>query len=788
GELLRAEARDCLEQMHRTLNDLAREPERRELLEDVRRPAHTLKGSAATAGFKEVGVLAHRFEDLLEIEAFRIGSLDAERLRLFLEVADGLEDLLTMDRNAGRTPETEALLERIQAAQRPPLGGGSGGTPALAVEVFDRPGRAAAPSVPPSGGPPATQVPPQTAPGVAREADPVEAERFLRIPASSVEEVLRVAGESLVHRASFEGHFASLREVEDELTASLARLERLSRRLQTEYEARALMETPASRARGIGVSEFDVLEMDRYTEIHLIGRELAETVADVGAVASTLSQTVGGLGGFHGRLGRLLGEVEERLGRLRMVPFASLQGRLFRTVRAAEREARVKADLSVEAAGVEVDKNVLDELAEPLLHVLRNAVDHGIEPPAERRAAGKSERGAIRITASYQGAQIEVEIEDDGRGLDLEALRAKAVERGLLTREQGEALSDHETAQLAFLPRVSTAGEVSQLSGRGVGLEVMRTVVDRLRGSLVLESTPGKGTRLTLRLPMTLASVRALFVRARGEVFALPQTAVQQILRVAKEDLVTGDGGPVLPLGGEGVPVLDLGAHLSLPAVEEAPWPRPALVVQADGERRVVLVDALGGSREAVVKTLGPLLRNLRRFIGATLTGDGKVILLLDPTALLRGEGTRPALLTEAAQAPSEAIRVLVVDDSLTVRRILTRLIEARGWQAASARDGLEALEMLQGGLDPSAVLLDIEMPRMDGYELTALLRADPSLASVPIVMLTSRAGQKHRDKAADLGVDAYLVKPYDEETLVRTVREVARIRGAATTGGGSHG
>ena len=827
-EILREEARDYLEDINRHLRQLVRQPERRDLLEDIRRPTHTLKGSAATVGFEELSYLAHRFEDLVEAEAQGTGAISETRLRLLLDVAEALDDLLRRPPEASRSPEIAQLLTQIEDAM------GTGDVAATEEDAFssavtqelsvpqdavdaDRPQPAPAPpesdtarDLPdeiaaqgpgerPSEEPEPTAVSgdevgeissaPTTVsqgkepvspagsdrrPSPTSEDAPTRSERLLRIPAAKLSDAVRVAGELLLHRSSFDRSFSELSRVAGELGIALSRLSRLSSRLETEYEARALLgaESPNPTARD---AEFDSLEFDRYSELHLISRQLAETASDIGAVQTGLSQTVGTFDVVGSRLGRLVSELGDRLSGLQRVPMTDLQSRLFRTIRAAEKAAGRKVDLVVDVAGVDLDKNVLDELSEPLLHALRNAVDHGIEPPADRLAAGKAERGTVRVTARYLGNHVEITISDDGRGLDLEGLRRTAIQNGLLTPEEAQRLPDDQVAQLAFSPRVSTAKEVSQLSGRGVGLEVLKAAAERLRGRAMLESTPGSGTQVHLQIPMTLAAMRALFVNTNGQGLAIPQAAVEEILRLESDAVESIGEDRIARLGEEVLPIVDLGTHLGLPADEPESWPKLTLVTRTGAGKVALLVDSLGGSRDVVVKPLGPLLTGLEGFIGATLDADGSVVLFLDPAHLTRDRAAPSALPETLAEAePSQEVQVLVVDDSLSVRRVLKRLIASRGWSGEVARDGQEALELIQSGYQPNVILLDIEMPRMDGYELTSVLRADPRHADLPIVMLTSRAGAKHRAKAAEVGANGYLVKPYDEETLVQTIRQVA--------------
>jgi chemosensory pili system protein ChpA (sensor histidine kinase/response regulator) len=531
---------------------------------------------------------------------------------------------------------------------------------------------------------------------------------------------------------------------------------------------------------------FDALEFDRYTELHVLSMELAESASDLSAVSAEVATSLGDFDGDLTRLGRLSSDLQNRLMRLRMVPLSQLSSRLHRAVRAtAEQEGKL-VELAVEGETVELDKTVLEALADPLLHLLRNAVAHGIEPAALRRAVGKSERGRIHVQASQEGTQVTVRVSDDGVGMDAQALGAAAVASGHLAAAEAAALSYDQAIELAFLPGLSTAGALSEVSGRGVGLDVVRAGAQRANGTVSVRSTPGHGTTFAIRLPMTLSVARVLMVRAGGESFAVPLSAVAQILRVERTAIERIDGSPVLSLDGRSYPYLHLGDRLRLTPGAEASSPQMPVLILALGDRRAALaVDQVGQAREVVAKSLGPLLRRVSGISGATLTGDGEVVLIVNPGELVGEEGDESsAVAAWPAGAPSasagaeasRALQVLVVDDSLSVRRVLANLLRGVGWNPVPARDGLEALELLEGADQaPDAILLDIEMPRMDGYELTARLRGMPEFAAVPIVILTSRAGEKHRRRAFELGATDYLVKPYEDATLVATVRRVTR-------------
>jgi chemosensory pili system protein ChpA (sensor histidine kinase/response regulator) len=461
-----------------------------------------------------------------------------------------------------------------------------------------------------------------------------------------------------------------------------------------------------------------------------------------------------------------------------MVPLAQLASRLQRAVRVTAAQQGKRAALVLAGGRVELDKTVLEEMADPLLHLLRNAVDHGIEPGALRRAAGKPEQGTVRLSAAHEGTQVVLRVADDGAGVQPERVRAAAVAAGYLTEEEAAGLADAELHPLLFAPGLTTAGAVSQVSGRGVGLDVVKATVQRLKGSVAIASTPGRGTEVTVRLPTTLAITRVLMVAAAGQTFAVPLAAVAQIFRLDRGEIERLGSEPVVRLEGRVYPLVHLARALALPEAAEGPPARvPVLVLDLGGRRHALAVERLVEAREVVVKPLGSLLARVRGVSGATLTGDGGVVLILDPEEVVGGgEAAASALPARVARRLARrALDVLIVDDSLSVRRVLGNLVRGAGWNPIAARDGVEALEILQRSARlPDAILLDIEMPRMDGYELAATLKSQRDLAGIPIVVVTSRAGDKHRAKALELGVAEYLVKPYPDAVLLDAVRRLA--------------
>jgi chemosensory pili system protein ChpA (sensor histidine kinase/response regulator) len=453
---------------------------------------------------------------------------------------------------------------------------------------------------------------------------------------------------------------------------------------------------------------------------------------------------------------------------------------LHRTVRNVAESLGKDVELLVEGENTELDKTVLEAMADPLLHLLRNAVDHGVETPEVRRGRGKPERGTIRLRAFHEGSQVIVQVGDDGAGIDAEAVRATAVERGFVSAADAARMPAEELQALVFLPGFSTAREVSEVSGRGVGLDIVKAHVQRLKGTLTLEALPGQGTTLTMRLPMTLAVTRALLVKAHHETFALPLDSIRQILRLEDDATEQVGNETVLRVGSEVYPLVALGKVLGLrqPADERVER-RPVVVVHTGTRPVALVVDHLLGGREIVIKNLGTHLRRVVGITGATLMGDGSVVLILNPAEMLSQPARPRRPLTTMFSGTGdfqEALSVMVVDDSPSVRRVVSNLMRNAGWKAILAKDGVDALEQLQQTAEPpDLLLLDVEMPRMDGYDLLTALKAQDPLRDLPVVMITSRAGDKHRRKAFELGASAYLVKPYQDEALLDLIRQLTR-------------
>ncbi len=458
--------------------------------------------------------------------------------------------------------------------------------------------------------------------------------------------------------------------------------------------------------------------------------------------------------------------------RTRMLPFDSLVPRLRRVIRQAAGETGKQAQLKLDGAQGELDRNVLERMTAPLEHMLRNAIAHGLETPEERRAAGKPEEGSIRVAVRREGSEVVLRISDDGAGLNRAAIRARGIDRGLIHADA--VLTDVELDRLIMQPGFSTAETVSRLAGRGVGMDVVASEVRQLGGTIDIASRPGEGTVFTLHLPQTLAVTQAVFVKIGETEYAVPIASVRGVGRIAREDMAKPDAG--YRYGGEDYALHDLGTLVGIaPARAEGHLQMPLLLVGSGELRAAVAIDQVVGSREIVVKTGGPQLASVPGIFGATIMGDGRVVVILDIAPLVRRQSTASPADGEGMQTAGEQRRVplvMVVDDSVTMRKVTGRVLERHSFEVATAKDGLDALERM-ADIVPDLMLLDIEMPRMDGYELATAMKADPRLRNVPIVMITSRTGDKHRQRAFEIGVERYLGKPYQEVELMRNVFEL---------------
>jgi len=654
-------------------------------------------------------------------------------------------------------PEPRSIVTR--SAARDPVSAG------LSRDVKDEP--ADAPLLPPGAVPPGRE---PTAPSDRPE--------LARVDAELLDQLLNNSGEASIARARLEQQIGSIDFNVGELSRTVTRLKEQLRKLELETEAQILHRYEEEKGQR---GDFDPLELDRYSSIQQFSRALAETANDVGSIQQLLETLTKDTQNLLTQQARTITELQNGLMRTRMVPFQRHVQRLARIVRQAATDTHKKADLNIEGASGELDRQVLERMMPPFEHMLRNAVAHGIETPEVRKKAGKNESGTITIALHREGSEVVVEVSDDGGGMNLKAIRDKGISLGLVRADQ--QLSDEDIIQLILEPGFSTAGSVSTLSGRGVGMDVVASEIKKLGGALHMETKPGQGSRFTIRLPLTLAISHALILRANDELYALPLPTVEGVVRLSRTEVEAhlGPEAPAFEYGGQKYRFQHLAFYVGR---EPGPLPDgdvtvPVILVRAGEHSTGLVTDELVGSREIVVKTVGPQIAAIRGISGATILGDGRIVIILDIGALVRADWrtrAEPVMPREKTDTRSVA---LVVDDSITVRRVTQRLLERNGMRVLTARDGVDAMEVLQEHT-PDIILLDIEMPRMDGYEVATQVRADARLSGIPIIMITSRVGEKHRARAIEIGVDDYLGKPYQEAQLLEAIEPlIARRREA---------
>ncbi len=614
---------------------------------------------------------------------------------------------------------------------------------------------------------------------------PVERVEMARVDAELLNQLLNQAGEVSIARARVEQQLGSVEFNLAELTRTVTRLKEQLSKLEIETEAQILHRHETEMSSRADRGDFDPLELDRYSSIQQFSRALAETANDVASIQAMLDTLTQEAQNQLIHQGRTITELQNGLMRTRMVSFQRHVQRMSRIVRQAASDTGKQAELVVEGAGGEMDRQVLERMLPPFEHLLRNAVAHGIESPEKRRAAGKPETGRIQLALRREGAEVLVEISDDGAGMNLPAIRNKAIALGMIREDQ--ALTDQEAMALILEPGFSTAENLTQAAGRGVGMDVVAVEVKKLGGSLNMETDPGRGSRFLIRLPLTLAVSHALIVGVGEEQFALPMPTIEGVVRVPREEALQHlrSETPSYTYGGHKYRFQHLASFVGLEAgtlPDDEPTV-PVAMVRAGELSTGVVAEELIGTREIVVKPVGPQIASIRGVAGATIMGDGRIVVILDIGSLVRGGWRgreKPGL--PARERAERRITALVVDDSITVRRVTQRLLERNGMRVLTARDGEDAVAVMEEHV-PDVVLLDIEMPRMDGYEVAQHMRTSPRLKNVPIIMITSRVGEKHRARAMEIGVDEYLGKPYQESQLLEVIAPLVARGGARVAG-----
>jgi chemosensory pili system protein ChpA (sensor histidine kinase/response regulator) len=796
------EARELLDSLEHSLQAWDRAPESGEPVAELERTLHTLKGGARLAGAMPIGDLSHAFESLLTgVDHARIEAtpgvlslahrvvdrladqlddlVHGPRVRDSLDLVDEIEQVFTVDQQIGVEPEAAAEDEQVslpaadEAEAEPDIEAAAQESSSGVVQFPGAQDRTEAPR-------PTPVLSTTTEEARALQAPPRTQREKVRVRSDLLDRLVNNAGEVSIYRARIEQQNADLGFNLSELEQTVDRLREQLRQLDIETEAQILFRYEQDREEQGLEESFDPLELDRFSTMQQLSRSLIETVNDLVNINGFLFDLQRENETLLLQQSRLNTDLQDGLMRTRMVPFAQIVPRLHRVVRQTCNPLGKKAGLDVEGASGELDRGILDRMIGPLEHILRNAVSHGIERPEQRLEAGKSEEGRISLMLRREGTDVLITISDDGAGIRTDAIRKRAIEKGML--DPHADITDNDLLQFVLEHGFSTVDEITQIAGRGVGLDVVVSEVKQLGGSLDIQSEPGKGTSFIVRLPLTLAISDALLVDLGEEIYAIPHTSIEGVVRMPRQDLEAfyNNEQQDYSYAGRDYQVRYLGSLLNLGQANLGDLRKwyPLLLVRA-GEHRVALqVDNLLGNRQIVVKSVGPQLSTVRWISGGTILGDGRVALILDVTALVRLDVAHTAVMHEEPELVGESPEigfgstVMVVDDSITVRKVTGRLLERHGMQVITAKDGVDAVAMLQEH-HPDVMLLDIEMPRMDGYELARHMRNSDELNDIPIIMITSRTGDKHRNLAMELGVKRYLGKPYQEGDLLDNIYSV---------------
>ncbi len=766
------EASELLEATDSTLHQWTQKPTNQELVIQLQRNLHTLKGGARMAGLAPMGDLSHELETVLT------GMVDGR-------IPVSTEYLALLNRAVDRL---HRMLEQSYA-NKPMLDAGD-----LVAELRQAHGDHA--DAEPEPRKPAARTQPAPAAAAEPEAEDMAAaeaalggdsdrragsriqHELVRVRADLLENALNYSGEVGIYRSRLEQQVHSINFNLAELEQTVVRLRDQLRKLEIETEAQILHQFQQEGG-DRDHPEFDPLELDRYSLLQQLSRALGESTGDLVSLQGLLLNQAREAETLLSQQSRVTAELQDGLMRTRMVPFSRHAQRLRRVVRQTADESGKQAEIRFLGAEGEMDRQVLERVLAPLEHMLRNSVVHGIEKPELRRQHNKPAAGTVTIALSREGSEVVIEVYDDGAGLDLRAIRAKAEELGLVAR--GAKPGEREIMDYILEPGFSTATKVTQTAGRGVGMDVVVNEIQQLGGILRIDSTPGKGARFTIRLPFTLSITQALLVTIAEQPYAIPLPSIEGIARIPRPELerLLANESPVYTYGGRHYHLQHLSVLLGIgaPQFPDELTTVPLLLVRTGTANLALIAEGMQGSREVVVKSVGPQVSSIRGLSGASILGDGSIVLILDVTALSRRLTQTAELLEREPPKADTRIFAMVVDDSITVRRVTQRLLERFDMRVLTAKDGVDALALLQEN-HPDVMLLDIEMPRMDGYELAQHMRNDERFKDVPIIMITSRTGEKHRNRALEIGVNKYLGKPFKENELLETIRGlVGRLR-----------
>ncbi len=793
------EAQEYLESLEAQLLRLEKEPKNAELINQLFRTAHTLKGSAYTVGFQSIGDLTHYVEDFM-------GAVREERIKVLPGHADTLLGAVDVVRLLMRRDPTlaetvrqrftaamQGLKQLEQSSQAGPVTQASAPKPvyvAPAAEPRDQPDAEAC----------------KTAEGKGRDAGSEERE-VIRVSRDRLERLLNLVGERVIGRGRLEQRLRVLEQLSQQVLACKGRLMDSVRSFEEKHTfTLPSMGTGSTESAGgragaaafAGISDFGSLEFDKYDDFNILARRISEVTADISESMSQLSGSIRRSHEDMSQLQQLTLGMRDEIARARMVPIGTPFTRFRRAIREMARATGKEVTLVTSGEHTEVDTGVVERLVDPLVHLVRNAVYHGIEPAVVRMSKGKPATGTVYLHASHRGNAVLIEVEDDGAGLDIDKIRAKAVERGLVRAAVAKNLPEAEAIKFIFLPGFSTADQVGDQAGRGVGMDVVKRVIESMNGHIDVESVRGVGTKFTLHLPLTLLIATALMVRSGDERYGIPLPSVREVTMLTTGSLQQLGDRSVIQIGEEAIEIQPLQRLLMRGIGGTVEVGKPVAIVRTGAGLVGLAVDELLGRQEIVIKPIGslqPLAQSA--FGGATIDPEGHVVLVLDPARLVSGGAKAAPLVSsvqepatdepdmpfEEAQAPqSSAKSILLIDDSLSIRKFVGRMLETAGYEVDTAVDGEEGLRKASAQ-SYRLILTDLEMPKLNGYEVIQALRSRPQTQQTPIIVMTTRAGDKHRQMAINIGASSYIAKPVEERALIqeleRWLRQESAVRKA---------
>jgi chemosensory pili system protein ChpA (sensor histidine kinase/response regulator) len=781
------EAQEYLESLEAQLLRLEKEPQNPELINQLFRTAHTLKGSAYTVGFQSIGDLTHYVEDFMgAVREGRIKVLPGHT-DVLLRSVDVVRLLMRRD------PTLTGTVRQRFAAAMEGLKQLDQHAPADAVATASVVQPAPAPSVNEIGNQPESE---QAKAGDAKVKDaPGEDREVIRVSRDRLERLLNLVGELVIGRGRLEQRLRVLEQLSQQVLACKVRLMESVRSFEEKHTftlpitgGSAADASKAGAGTGAaampGLSDFGSLEFDKYDDFNILARRISEVTADISESMTQLSGSIRRSHEDMSHLQQLTLGMRDEIARARMVPIGTPFTRFRRATREMARTTGKEVTLVTSGEHTEVDTGVVERLVDPLVHLVRNAVYHGIEPAAVRVSKGKPAAGTIYLHASHRGNAVLIEVEDDGAGLDIEKIRAKAVERGLVRADVAKNLPDSEAIKFIFMPGFSTADHVGDQAGRGVGMDVVKRVIESMNGHIDVESLRGVGTKFTLHLPLTLLIATALMVRSGDERYGIPLPSVREVTMLTAGSLQRMGERAMLHVGDEAIDVQPLQQLLYRGSSSRAEVGKPVVIVRTGAGPIGLAVDELLGRQEIVIKPIGSL-KSLERssFGGATIDPEGRVVLVLDPARLVSSGEKTPAPLDvssegatatdgdvpfeEAPAQPAFEQKILLIDDSLSIRKFVGRMLETAGYEVDTAVDGEEGLRKASAK-NYRLILTDLEMPKLNGYEVIQALRSRPQTQQTPIIVMTTRAGDKHRQMALNVGASSYIAKPVEERALIQ--------------------